>query len=39
MVSGLIEGVCLGSQQAKEQRFLMILELGEGDRSLQRSSS
>ena len=36
---GLTVGVCCGSTQAKEQRFLMILVLGLGERSLHRSSS
>lgn len=35
---GLTSGVCSGSAQAKEQRFLRILALGLGERSLQISS-
>ena len=33
--AGLTGGVVWGSQQAKVQRFLMILVLGVGERSLQ----
>lgn len=36
---GTTGGVWAGSMQAKEQRFLMILAVGLGERSLQRSSN
>ena len=37
--AALTAGVCWGSAQAKEQRFLRIFVLGVGERSLHRSSS
>ena len=37
--AGLMGGVWLGSTQEKEQRFLMILVTGLGDRSRHRSRS
>ena len=36
---GFIGGVCWGSQHAKEQRFLIILGFGQGERDLQMSNS